>query len=121
MIRTPSTHRAPRTTMRTKRPIELCYETGPSRFSSTRVAGRAFARMFPAPTTACQCNCSRSTRRACRKRRARSGVRDRRARGPAERQHLDALEALVEAPAAEVGAGVVEGVAELDEHVERHE
>ena len=36
-------------------------------------------------------------------------------------QHLEALEANRGAPAAEVGARVVEGIAEFNQHVQRHQ
>jgi hypothetical protein len=35
--------------------------------------------------------------------------------------HLEASEANLRAPAAEVGPGIIERVAEFDEHVQRHE
>src|SRR4051794_25269868 len=47
-------------------------------------------------------------------------VRDSGARGTREGHDLDLAEPGVAAPACEVGAGVVEGVAELDQHVQRH-
>src|SRR5262245_35137705 len=48
-------------------------------------------------------------------------VRDAGARGTTERKDGEAAEAGVAAPALEVGSRVVERVAELDQHVERHE
>src|SRR5215472_1526109 len=44
-----------------------------------------------------------------------------RARWPGQMNHLEALEADLGAPEAEVGARIIEGVAEFDEHVERHQ
>lgn len=43
------------------------------------------------------------------------------ARGAFQRQDLEAAEAGFAAPTDEVGGGVVEGVAELDQHVQRHQ
>ncbi len=48
-------------------------------------------------------------------------VRHRRATRSRERDDLEALEARFGAPFAEVGARVVERIAELDQHVERHQ
>ena len=36
-------------------------------------------------------------------------------------QHLEAPEANLGTPASEVRAGIVEGIAEFDKHVQRHE